>query len=685
MRSVDGLHAMRDRAWRIFLLVSVIVAAITVFRALKPVETGSYVFVPEERLLILRKAAEAIRPQQDDGVANAADYSADILTKNRKDSEKKDILGKLSALNGSIASISRLKRKYRFDLNYWIDMHSRGELRKLNCRGLYECTSKALDLLGDNHGENLRKSVWIDDVTSKAARKDEFWETHVVKISDGILDEQNPWRPLSGPLLVKKRTLHSDRDTFLMVSGEGNKFLVDKEGKSPLGIHMDLISSVEPGFLLPGVETIRRDLTELTSVSKHQWERDNTIRISNKDVPIGYSAVLTLDPSLQAKAQRVIRRFIDDGSIKMAAISVIDIESGEIPVAASGDNEEWRIENRMRQGNHALFFDVPPASTAKIPMAVTALENRLPVNFGIGMEQAIKKSDNNYFLTLALGKTNGVTHAGLLLSQARRFGWNEECSSPSVTCGAGDYLFGKEGAGLPGQQRMVLGRILVKNENLQYREYTESDLQNILPYSVVSTRIAQAKNTGNGANLPVETLAVYTAGLGQGETRSTATGLAFVMENIGAAASGRKNVVRPHLVQDVLDSSGKRAAVFANLQPSSMPVAMSKKTAETIVRYLAGTTNPGGTAYKAFRSVYGSASGSSFAIGKTGTTDSKQIKPYKWFIGLFKRSPESRSYDTAIAVLVELTKKPQEHDFNTAAAIAFSFIRDARTEGKRKP
>jgi hypothetical protein len=676
---------MRNRAWRIFLIVGVLAAGITVFRAIKPVETGSYIFVPVERLLILRKGAEAIRPQQDDGVARSGDNSADILTKNRKDSEKKVILGKLSALNDSIASISRLKQDYRFDLIYWNDMHSRGELRKMNCRGLYECTSKALDLLGANNGENLRKSVWIDDVTSKAARKDEFWKTHVVKISDGILDEQNPWRPLSGPLLVKKRTLRSDKEKYLIVSREGSKFLVDKEGKSPLGINMDLISSVEPGFLLPGVETIGRDLAELTTVSKHQWERNNTIRISNKDVPIGYSAVLTLDPSLQAKAQKIIRNFIDDGSIKMAAISVIDIESGGISVAASDDTEEWRSENRMRQGNHALFFDSPPASAAKVLMAVAALEHQLPVNMGIGMEQAIKKSNNDYFLTLALGKTNGVSHAGLLLSQAHRFGWNEECSSPSATCGAGDYLFGKKGAGLPGQQRMVLGRTLVKNEKLQYREYTESDLQNILPYSVVRTRIAQAKNTGNGANLPIETLAAYTAGLGQGETRSTATGLAFVMEHIGAAASGKKSVVRPHLVQDVLDSSGKRAAVFANLQPSSMPVAMSKKTAETIVRYLAGTTSPGGTAFKAFRSVYGSASGSTFVLGKTGTTDSKKIKPYKWFIGLYKRSPESRSYDAAIAVLVELTEKQHEHNFNTAAAIAFSFIRDARMEGKRKP
>ena len=240
--------------------------------------------------------------------------------------------------------------------------------------------------------------------------------------------------------------------------------------------------------------------------------KPNRVEVEGSAVDVGFSIDLTIDPAVQALAQRtaacytgrddVCRAFgiarRDDASrplggalleramVRMAAIAIIDVETGRIEALAGALSPCTREEHdgpgrssscdarlpypiRYRPDallNPAVFHDAMPASTIKPILATSFLADPVVGARWLAAERAeiarapqappsakslrgeLVRSDSARFLDrLFCADRDFATCARPWAAQAAAaaFGWNGGCAGASVDCGKREILFGAIG------------------------------------------------------------------------------------------------------------------------------------------------------------------------------------------------------------------------------------------------
>ena len=237
----------------------------------------------------------------------------------------------------------------------------------------------------------------------------------------------------------------------------------------------------------------------------------NRIDLAGAPVDVGFSIDVTIDPSLQALAQRVAAcytgrddvcralaivrredagrgvgsRLLEHAQVRMAAVALIDVESGRIEALAGAMSPCARHEFdgpgraadcdarlpypvRYRPDalqNAAVFHDAMPGSTIKPIMAAAFLtdgadgarllasertdlaRSATAVPTVDGLRGQLARSDSVRFLDRMFcadrNFAQGCARPYAIQSMALAFGWNAGCAQPSDACGRQDLLFGR--------------------------------------------------------------------------------------------------------------------------------------------------------------------------------------------------------------------------------------------------
>jgi hypothetical protein len=478
--------------------------------------------------------------------------------------------------------------------------------------------------------------------------------------------------------------------------------------------------------------------------------RANRATVGGNEVDVGFSVHLTVEPRTQAIAQRVAACYTgqaaaceqagiafaqvgaaqgagaasmwERAAARMTAIAIVDVASGRIEARASAHTPCYAQENdgpfrdagclplwtepRRRPDallNHAVFTDYLPGSTIKPIIASVFFEDP-----GSNVEQlsgwlASSNTDrfNDALFCLGAARGNGCDRPARVQQRAADLGWNVDCSAlPSRRCGRADILFGRRlssrlanddaatAAALPAaaplQRAALVGRLFVAAPTAEGGERL-MPLPAIDPAAAASCRDAKgvwhAANCSSSAMKPLVNEAE-----GQGQARSTALGLASMLARLTAAANGMQAVRRPHLVEKIVDASGKSVATAATRTDAdgalplaeAEPTVVAADTAQKVLNGLARGSGPGGTGNLICKHVFGTrcAQAGTQVAGKTGTpsfgfdrlslTQARQQcrvqprggdclqKPVKLYVAAVKSGadPQGR-YDKVIAVMSE--------------------------------
>ncbi len=348
----------------------------------------------------------------------------------------------------------------------------------------------------------------------------------------------------------------------------------------------------------------------------------NRIDIDGTPVDVGFSVDLTIDPAVQALAQKTaacytgrqdvcralgISRHEDSGAavghrmleramLRMAAVAVIDVESGRIealagalspcarsefdgPGRAKGCDKRLPYAPRYRPDallNPAVFHDAMPGSVIKPIMAAAflddpdvgarwlAAERAAMINPGIpaanSMRGQLMRSDSARFLDRMFCADQAFDHCERpwrIQAMASAFGWNDDCVAPHYDCGKRDLLFGRAFAGSAGVAPLATpvayGRLLA--EPLGGKFDAPFGLRPAIALDSGKVRRCAAGPDGArfspddwekcGGGVVVDVVA---EGWGQGHARASALGVAGMMAALAAAANGQAEVRAPYLV-----------------------------------------------------------------------------------------------------------------------------------------
>jgi cell division protein FtsI/penicillin-binding protein 2 len=386
----------------------------------------------------------------------------------------------------------------------------------------------------------------------------------------------------------------------------------------------------------------------------------NRIDVAGAPVDVGFSIDLTIDPRLQALAQQTaacytgrgdicraleMRRKEDAGAafghrmlehavVRMAAIAIVDVETGRIEALAGalspctreeydGPGRSARCDQRMPYPiryrpdallNPAVFHDAMPASTIKPIMAAAFLTDsivgarwlaaeRAQANGSPGVPRAdtlrgqLMRSNSARFLDRMFCADTAFAPCARPWSvrdMARAFGWNEGCDAPRETCGKRDLLFGRavDASGASGAVQPIglvvpFGRLLT--EPLGGRPGASFRLRADTPLDPAKVRRCAAG--ADGARLTSDDwekcgggaiVDVVAEGWGQGHARASALGAAGMMAVLASAANGQSRVPRPHLVERL-----RGAGVDAQLKPAVLRWSLAEAAANPLPREVA--------------------------------------------------------------------------------------------------
>jgi hypothetical protein len=462
--------------------------------------------------------------------------------------------------------------------------------------------------------------------------------------------------------------------------------------------------------MLAPLETLRQptgvmyrmetDRTEATAAS-----RPNRIVLDGAAVDVGFSIDITIDPALQALAQKTaacytgrhdvcrtlrMRRSSDrerpvgDGMlegamVRMAAVAVIDVESGRIEALAGalsrcarqevdGPGRDADCDARLPYAvqyrpdallNPAVFHDAMPASTIKPIMAASFLADPRAGGRWLAAERAaiqrnipparnslrgeLMRSDSARFLDRMFCIDSGFANCRRpwdVQASARLFGWNAGClASPAGAgadaqsgCGQHDLLFGRVVNGITASRPalpVTYGRLMT--EPLAGTMGAAMRLRP--PASLDAGIVARCALGADGRRLNEDDWAkckggavvdVVAEGWGQGHARASALGVAGMMATLAAAANGQATVRAPHLVETLRGvATGAhqvpRAAVPL-LNTTPLPNPLARESAETILNGLSYSHRVG-TARTACEQVFDATRcrGIDWLAGKTGT------------------------------------------------------------------
>ena len=417
----------------------------------------------------------------------------------------------------------------------------------------------------------------------------------------------------------------------------------------------------------------------------------NRMQIRGNEQAMGLNVQLTLDPQWQKIAQQISecytgrnnskecekqaldQNYYEKARVRLAGISVVDIDSGRVVVAASASSPCHAFD-QTRTGsqpegcpsvddgtvhrpsipqeifNHALFTQAPPGSLVK-PLMMAGILSQAGTGGAIdGIDSALMRSDSQRFLDAFLCRQrlgSGTFQAACqrpekTLDAIHRLGWNTGCNSQDVhslsQCGKLDLLHGiplaakpetledkyiVAGLYQPIQWPTLMGQMLVSPHPLQDGGSTMADmpLGNEMPSPET---VAQCSRSGKGySRCKGQRLGIISEAYGQGNARATPVGVAGMLSALANSAQ-EKPQRYPHLLEGLwlsdgnLDASSERPLrQGVPLGPAGIPAG----TGQRIISAMEKTHTKDGTAYKPCSKVMGAtACNTSLGIaGKTGT------------------------------------------------------------------
>ena len=279
-------------------------------------------------------------------------------------------------------------------------------------------------------------------------------------------------------------------------------------------------------------------------------------------------------------------------------------------------------------------------------------------------------------------------------AMAPAFGWNSGCAAPSEECGKRDLLFGRtlDALGDDGFARspalaVPYGRLLTEpvggklGAPFRVRPVTQLD----------AARVRQCAAGPDGQRLSKDdwvkcrgavVVDIVAEGWGQGHARASALGTAGMMAMLAAAANGQTQVSKPHLVQALRGAGPADAQALRWSLANAEPNRIARDAAEVIISGLS-FSHRAGTARLACEQVFDARTCAQmdWIAGKTGTptfpNDDRSLdelarlcasvatkprrdrdacgplRPYKWYVAVYRTNPADPRWNKAIGVLTE--------------------------------
>ena len=497
----------------------------------------------------------------------------------------------------------------------------------------------------------------------------------------------------------------------------------------------------------------------------------NRIALDGTPLDVGFSLRLTIDPATQALAQRTAacytgrhdvcralgiqraedtghplgQRLLEGAMVRMAAIAIVDVQSGRIDALAGaltpcarqevdGPGRDAACDKRLPYPvryrpdallNPAVYHDAMPASTIKPIMAAAflndgseqgrrwlAAERAALAQPGTPARQSLRgellRSDSARFLDRMLcidGGPQPCRRPWDVQAAALALGWDAACAPGTGQCGRHDLLFGRaidaraaDGLVQPLATPVAYGRLLTEPGGARHAAGRPMAL--MPPVAMDPAVIRRCSAGADGARGTEDdwekcrgrgVVDIAAEGWGQGHARATTLGVAGMLSALAAAANGQETQRRPHLVDALQDSAGRRLAPAAERWglATPQPVGVSHEAAEVILSGLSFSHREG-TARSACEQVFDArrCRDIGWLAGKTGTpsfpndgvslnelaqlcrpgalpaatgpaADARaaacsSLRPYKWYVGAYRANGASTGpWSKVIAVLAE--------------------------------
>ena len=411
------------------------------------------------------------------------------------------------------------------------------------------------------------------------------------------------------------------------------------------------------------------------------------LRVGNARLPVGDAIDITIDPALQAIAQRVAacytgrhdvcralgvtrkedegkvigHRLLEHALVRMAAIAIVDVETGRIEALAGalspctreeydGPGRSAQCDRRMPYPirynpdalmNPAVYHDAMPASTIKPVMAAAFLSDPAVGKTWLAAERAemqrtpwptrdslrgqLMRSDSARFLDRMFCIDRKPSECGRpweVQAATAAFGWNVGCAQDAHEgCGKRNLLFGNPLPGFGGA--VAFGRLMVEpSGDVPGAPMRVAKAVPLDPARV--TACAAGPDGRRGTKDDWEKcrarriVDVAAEGWGQGNARATALGGAGMMASLAAAANGDVPAV-PHLVASVRAAGNTEPKLVPSAQGARDPH-LTREIAEVIVSGLS-YSHRAGTARLACEQVFDAKTcrDIDWLAGKTGT------------------------------------------------------------------
>ena len=447
---------------------------------------------------------------------------------------------------------------------------------------------------------------------------------------------------------------------------------------------------------LPGQALLLSRLAPLRIPQHPLFERlvgdSNLIQLRGIEQVMGLNIQLTLDPRWQELGQHLTdcysgrinspecigqaidQNYYEKARVRLAGISVIDVGSGRVLVAASASSKCHAFD-QTRTGqepldcpkfglgtfhrpnvpqdtvNHALFTQAPPGSLVKPLMLAGILSQQGAGSSVVGIDEALQRSDSQRFLDAffcrqRLGSgdfQSNCQRPKKTLDAAHSLGWNLGCNSKDERslsqCGKLDLLYGVPLSDKPetlDDRFLAAGFYQPINWPTLTGQFLVTPLQNFDGGNLMADMLLDQKNLNPEAlsrcsqsgktgysHCKDRDMDLISEAYGQGNARTTPVGVAAIM---AALASSMQNMPQryPHLLEGLWLSDGNLAPISLrptgqgiSLGPSGLPPEISQR----IIAAMEKTHTKGGTAFSACAKVMGSsACQTSLGIaGKTGT------------------------------------------------------------------
>jgi hypothetical protein len=593
----------------------------------------------------------------------------------------------------------------------------------------------AVSTLARANGRMLAALSWrgteVDRVIARW-RPEQF-----VEISARSVARANPWSGIRGCVYfasAKDADANEERTTYFLGGARGQddrlckradmRGIVVDNGHTPLALRLagepspdmpvgDERWMVPPslGTMLQPLERLRRPseplylahtaaATEPQSLPGSYRYGPNRIAVGGAPIDVGFSIDLTIDPSLQALAQQTaacytgredvchaldIRRK-EDGSqgvghgllehamVRMAAVAIIDVESGRIEALAGalspctreeydGPGRSTHCDKRLPYPiryrpdallNPAVFHDAMPGSIIKPIMAAAFLSDptigarwlsaeraeisRLPaaaIPSAESLRGQLMRSNSARFLDRMFCADKGFAPCERpweIQAMAPAFGWNGGCGLPSDECGKRDLLFGRtiavqggDGFGSPLALAVPYGRLLTEplggklGAPMRIRPPTQLDAARVRQCAAGPDGQRMSKDDWEKCSGGV-VVDIVAEGWGQGQARASALGGAGMIAMLAAAANGQTEVYKPHLVQAVRGAGPANISLLPWSHAEAESNRISRDAAEVIISGLS-FSHRAGTARLACEQVFDARTCAQmdWIAGKTGT------------------------------------------------------------------